>query len=135
VQFTEAGTLENHHGTQVTQQGTSISIDFVRPVVKVSFNITTHEFTFVDNEVTMKFAGKIILVKSPGNAPWRFQGAMVRDDTLHQFRETVEPQENAIHIFDELRDTAPKAYIYNVTVEYNGVSYTCSSPVIVNDPQ
>jgi len=104
--------------------------------VKVSFAPTaTPQFTFVPESVTMKFAGKVILLKSPENASWKFQGATVKDDTLNEFRPSVQSPGNALHIFDELRDPETKTYSYNVTVALDGVSFTSPDPVIVNDPQ
>ena len=117
----------------------TVPLDIARPIVMVSFDPDktppNDPFTFVPETVTMWYAGRIILKKSSTDARWRFQGATVKDDTLREFRATVESGDNTIHIFNEMRDTAKKSYRYNVTVELDGVSFTCASPVIVNDPR
>lgn len=112
-----------------------VSVDFVRPIVTVTFDTTTHAFDFDRRSVTMKYAGRIILQKSPANAPWKFQGATVKDDMLHQFRPAIQPEGATLHIFDELLDATKKSYSYNVTVSLDGESFTSDDPVIVNEPQ
>jgi len=105
--------------------------------VTVSFDrteIPERQFKFVPDPVTMWYAGKIILKKSSPDAPWRFQGGTVQDDTLREFRVTVEG-DNVLHIFNEMRDPPGETrYTYNVTVRLGNESFTCKSPVIVNDP-
>ena len=118
-----------------------VSVEYFSPIVTVTFDPDASppdQFSFDKRSVTMKFAGKVILQKSSEDAPWKFQGATVKDDLLHQFRPSVQPEGKAIHIFDELRDPpgGTYEYTYNVTVALlsNGKSFTSPDPVIVNDP-
>jgi hypothetical protein len=117
------------------------SAEQISPIVTVTFDPTKSppdQFDFDRPSVPMKFAGRVILKKSSPDAPWKFQGATVKDDMLHQFRPSVEPEGKVLHIFDELRDPpgGRYEYWYNVTVLSlsDNTSYTSPDPVIVNEP-
>ncbi|HKH90422.1 MAG TPA: hypothetical protein VKA54_01400 [Gemmatimonadaceae bacterium] len=84
--------------------------------------------------MTMRAAGKIVLVQRPASQRWKFRDAEVKDDTLSQFSSTVVGNGNTLQINDEFRDQTRKAYSYNVTVEFDGTSFQSPDPVIVNDP-
>lgn len=112
-----------------------VSAEYFSPIVTVTFNPTANpQFGFDKHSVTMKFAGRVILQKSPANAAWKFQGATIKDDMLHEFHPSVQTGGTTLHIFDECRDTTETSYWYNVTVALDGISYTSPDPVIVNDP-
>jgi hypothetical protein len=101
----------------------------------VSFDPTGNpQFTFDNESVTMKAAGKILLVQRPASQRWTFRDAEVKDDTLNQFSSTVVGSGNSLQINDEFRDRTRKAYSYNVTVELDGAVFQSPDPVIVNDP-
>jgi hypothetical protein len=103
--------------------------------VNVSFDPNaTPQFTFDPPSVTMTNAGKVVLNQSPASATWTFQGALVKDDTLDEFSETVLGNGNSLQINDAFRDRSSTPYSYDVTVALNGTSYTSPDPVIVNDP-
>lgn len=103
------------------------------PTVGVRFDPTANpQFTFDNETVTMRAAGKIILIQRPASQQWTFRDAEVKDDTLGQFSSTVVG--NTLQIDDEFRDRTRKAYSYNVTVELDGRTFQSPDPVIVNDP-
>jgi len=124
----------------LTESETLVSVEYFSPIVTVTFDpyaSPRDQFKFDKPSVTMRFAGKVILQKSSADAPWKFQGATVKDDMLHQFRPSVQPEGKALHIFDELRDPPGRKYEYkyNVTVALSdGTSFTSPDPVIVNEP-
>jgi hypothetical protein len=103
--------------------------------VNVSFDPNaTPQFTFDSQSVKMTDAGKVILVQNPASAPWTFQNAVVKGDTLDEFSPAVQGNGNSLQISDAFRDQTKKSYSYDVTVELNGTSYTSPDPEIVNDP-
>ena len=105
------------------------------PTVGVSFDPTANpQFTFDNESVTMRAAGKILLIQRPASQRWKFRDAEVKDDTLGQFSSTVLGNGNSLHIDDAFRDRTRKAYSYNVTVELDGTIFQSPDPVIVNDP-
>ena len=103
------------------------------PTVGVSFEPKANpQFTFDNESVTMRAAGKIILIQRPGSQRWTFRDAEVKDDKLNQFSSTA--LGNTLEINDAFRDKTRTAYSYNVTVELDGTTFTSPDPVIVNDP-
>ena len=105
------------------------------PTVGVSFDPTANpQFTFDNESVTMRAAGKIVLIQRPASQQWTFRDAEVKNDTLSQFSSTVVGNGNSLQINDEFRDRTRKAYSYNVTVELDGRTFQSPDPVIVNDP-
>jgi hypothetical protein len=103
--------------------------------VNVTFDPTsTPQFSFDQSSVKMTSAGRVILVQQPASATWTFQTAVVKDDTLQEFSSAVQGNGNSLQINDLFRDTATKHYSYDVTVMFDGVSYTSPDPEIVNDP-
>jgi len=92
------------------------------------------QFTFDNERVTMREAGKIVLIQRPASQTWRFRDAEVKDDTLNQFSSTVLGNGNTLHINDQFRDRTLTEYSYNVTVELDGTTFQSPDPVIVNDP-
>ena len=105
------------------------------PTVGVSFDPKANpQFTFDNERVTMRAAGKILLIQRPASQRWTFRDAEVKDDTLNQFSSTVLGSGQSLHINDEFRDRILTEYSYNVTVELDGRTFTSPDPVIVNDP-
>jgi hypothetical protein len=105
------------------------------PTVGVSFDPDANpQFRFDNERVTMRAAGKILLVQRPASQRWKFQDADVKDDTLNQFSSTVLGNGNTLEIDDAFRDRTVMEYSYNVTVELDGNTFQSPDPVIVNDP-
>jgi hypothetical protein len=105
------------------------------PTVGVKFDPNANpQFTFDNERVTMREAGKIILIQRPASQAWKFRDAEVKDDTLSQFSSTVVGNGNTLHIDDAFRDRTRTEYSYNVTVELDGTTFQSPDPVIVNDP-
>ena len=105
------------------------------PTVGVSFDPTANpQFTFDNESVVMRAAGKILLIQRPASQRWTFRDAEVKDDTLNQFSSTVVGSGNTLQINDEFRDRTRKAYSYNVTVDLDGRTFQSPDPVIVNEP-
>ena len=103
--------------------------------VQVTFDPNASpQFTFTPASVTMTGSGKVILQQSPASAPWTFDGAVVKDDTLDEFDATVHGNGQQVQIADSFKDRTETGYSYDVTVELNGQSYTSPDPQIVNDP-
>ena len=105
------------------------------PTVGVSFDPNANpQFTFDNDRVTMREAGKILLIQRPASSRWKFRDADVKDDTLNQFSSTVLGNGNTLEIDDAFRDRTLTEYSYNVTVELDGRTFQSPDPVIVNDP-
>ena len=105
------------------------------PTVGVSFDPNANpQFTFDNERVTMREAGKIVLLQRPASPRWRFRDAEVKDDTLNQFSSTLLGNGSTILIDDAFRDRTVREYSYNVTVELDGATFRSPDPVIVNDP-
>ena len=92
------------------------------------------QFTFDNERVVMRAAGKILLIQRPASQRWKFRDADVKNDTLNQFSSTVLGNGNTLEINDAFRDQTLREYSYNVTVELDGTTFQSPDPVIVNDP-
>ena len=105
------------------------------PTVGVRFDPNANpQFTFDNERVIMREAGKISLIQRPASQRWKFREAEVKDDTLNQFSSTVLGNGNTLEIDDAFRDRTLTEYSYNVTVELDGTTFQSPDPVIVNDP-
>lgn len=103
--------------------------------VNVTFDPTAEpQFTFDPDSVTMTSAGKIICLRRPPSATWKFTGGDVKEDPLDEFSSSVQGNGSSLHIDDKFYDKTETPYDYYVTVVLNGTSYTSPDPVIVNDP-
>jgi len=103
--------------------------------VQVTFDPNaTPQFTFTPPSVTMTSSGNVILTQSPASASWTFDKAVVKDDTLDEFKATVLGNGQTVQIADSFKDRSETPYSYDVTVELNGTTYTSPDPSIVNDP-
>jgi hypothetical protein len=103
--------------------------------VNVTFDPTANpQFTFDPPSVTMTGAGKVVLHQNPASAPWTFQSALVKGDSLGEFSPSVQGNGNSMQINDAFRDPIVTSYSYDVTVSLDGASYTSPDPQIVNNP-
>jgi len=86
-------------------------------------------WTFTPDDVKMNDSGKVILRRSPGNQPWSWVSASVKDDTIGQFSPRA-PNGAVLEIQDDHKENG--SWSYTVTVEIDGTSFTSPDPQITN---
>jgi hypothetical protein len=105
------------------------------PSVRVSYDPAARKFKFVPYALQMDGPGIVVLTRHPGSAPWKFQTATFKDDSLEQFVVRDPGNGENLQIDDKFLNVDPDIYYYTVTILLDtGEEITSPDPVIVNDP-
>lgn len=96
--------------------------------VKVSFT-APDTWSFAPDEVLMRGAGNVSLVRDSDGATWTFVGANI-DDPHGQFRVTVPKPGDRCILRDDWKVKGRFKYV--VTVTDGGTEYTSPDPIVEN---